>query len=140
MTRPYSNDLRARVAASVVGGRTCLATAALFGVSVASAAKWSRRLRVEGTAAAKPMGGARRAVLASERAWLLARIAAEPDLTLRAIKVELAERGVSVSLWAIWNFYASAGITFKKKHSAGRAGPPRYRKPTASLGLAAEAH
>jgi transposase len=123
MTRPYSDDLRARVASSVLNGRTCVATAALFGVSVASAAKWSARLRVEGTAAAKPMGGARRAVLANEREWLLARITAVPDLTLRAIRAELAERGVSVSLWAIWRFYASAGITFKKKHSAVRARP-----------------
>jgi transposase len=123
MTRPYSDDLRARVASSVLNGRTCVATAALFGVSVASAAKWSARLRVEGTAAAKPMGGARRAVLANEREWLLARITAVPDLTLRAIRAELAERGVSVSLWAIWHFYASAGITFKKKHSAVRARP-----------------
>lgn len=140
MTRPYSDDLRARVAASVLGGRTCVATAALFGVSVASAAKWSRRLRMDGTAAAKPMGGVRRAVLTGEREWLLARIAGEPDLTLRAIKAELAERGVSVSLWAIWSFYATAGITFKKKHSAGRAGASRHRQPKASLGLVAEAH
>ena len=81
------------------------------------------------------MGGTRRAVLTGEREWLLARIAAEPDLTLRAIKAELAERGVAVSLWAIWSFYASAGITFKKKHSSGRAGPPRHREPKASLGL-----
>jgi transposase len=123
MTRPYSDDLRARVASSVLNGRTCVATAALFGVSVASAAKWSARLRVEGTAAAKPMGGARRAVLANEREWLLARITAVPDLTLRAIRAELEERGVLVSLWAIWRFYASAGITFKKKHSAVRARP-----------------
>lgn len=112
MTRPYSDDLRTRVAASVVSGRTCLATAALFGVSVASAARWSRRLRVEGTAGAKPMGGVRRAVLVDEREWLMARIAAVPDLTLRAIKAEQAERGVSVCLWAIWRFYTSAEITF----------------------------
>ena len=140
MARPYSDDLRARVAASVLGGRTCLATAALFGVSVASVAKWSRRLRLEGSAAAKPMGGARRAALAGERDWLLARIAAVPDLTLRAIKAELAERGVFVSLWTIWSFYASAGITFKKKHSAIRAGARRHCKPKASLGLAVDAH
>ncbi len=41
MTRPYSGDLRARVAAAVVGGQTCLAVAALFDVSISSAAKWS---------------------------------------------------------------------------------------------------
>ena len=36
MARPYSHDLRDRVVRSVASGRTCRATAALFGVSVAS--------------------------------------------------------------------------------------------------------
>ena len=52
MGKPYSDDLRSRVAASVVAGRTCRATAELFGVSVASAVKWSQRLRQTGSAAA----------------------------------------------------------------------------------------
>jgi putative transposase len=44
-------------------------------------------------------------VLAGERAWLLARIAEVPDLTLRAIRRELADRGVVVSYDAVWRFY-----------------------------------
>ena len=68
MTRPYSDDLRARVAAAVVGGQTCRAAAALFDVSVSAVAKWSARRRAEGSAGSKPMGGARRAVLAGELA------------------------------------------------------------------------
>jgi len=137
MTRPYSDDLRARVAAAVVSGQTCRTAAGLFGVSIAAAAKWSARLRAEGSAAAKPMGGARRAVLAGERAWLLERIAAVPDLTLRAIKAELAVRGTVVGLWAVWRFYEAEGITFKKKHPGRRAGARRHRQPQAALGAAA---
>ena len=57
MARPYSQDLPDRVVNSVAGGRTCRATAALFGVSVASVVKWSQRWRVSGSAAAKQMGG-----------------------------------------------------------------------------------
>jgi transposase len=117
MTHPYSDDLRARVAA-VVGGQTCRAAAALFGVSVSAADKCSARLRAGGSADAKPMGGVRRAVLAGERAWLLERIAAAPDLTLRAIKAELAVRGTVVGLWAVWWFYEAKGITFKKPRLA----------------------
>jgi len=120
MVKPYSDDLRARVAASVAGGRTCRSTAELFGVSVASVVRWSQRLRQTGSAAAKPMGGTRRAVLASQRAWLLARIGEAPDLTLRALAGELAERGVVVSHWAVWKFCRSEKLTFKKKHSAQR--------------------
>ena len=90
MARPYSQDLRDRVIGSVASGRTCRATAALFGVSVASVVKWSQRWRTSGSAAAKPMGGWKQLLLHSEREWLLARIAEKPDLTLRAVVAELA--------------------------------------------------
>jgi transposase len=83
MARPYSQDLRDRVVSSVASGRTCRATAALFGVSMASVVKWSQRWRVSGSAAAKQMGGWRQLRLQREREWLLARIAEKPDLTLR---------------------------------------------------------
>ena len=39
------------------------------------------------------MGGNRPYALAGERDWLLARLAEKPDLTLRALVAELAERG-----------------------------------------------
>jgi len=66
MTRAYSDDLRERVAASVLGGRTCRATAQLFGVSVASAVKWSQRLRDTGSAAARSTGRQQPRSLAAE--------------------------------------------------------------------------
>ena len=121
MPGPYSNDLRERVAAAVADGLSCRAVAKLFRVSPSSVVKWSRRQRATGSAAAKPMDGVRRAVLADQRVWLLARIKQKPDLTLLAIRAELAERGVTVSLWAVWKLYASEGITFKKKPAASRA-------------------
>lgn len=92
MARPYSQDLRDRVVAVVASGLTSRVVAARFGVSVASAVKWSQRFRATGTAAAAKMGG-RPLRLAGERAWLLARIAEKPDLTLRAVMAELAECG-----------------------------------------------
>ena len=114
MARPYSQDLRDRVVASVVRGRTCRATAALFGVSVASVVKWSQRWRASGSAAAKPMGGWRPLRLQRERAWLLAHRAEKPDLTLRALMAELAECGTPASDGAVWRFFKHEGITFKK--------------------------
>ena len=114
---------------SVAGGRSCRATAGLFGVSVASVVKWSQRFRASGSAAAKPMGGHRRRILLGERDWLLARIAEKPDLTLRAVLAELAARGRVVSYGAVWAFFASEGITFKKKPARQRAGPARRRPP-----------
>ena len=123
MTRPYTLDLRERVARFVVSGGTTREAAERFAVSVTAAGHWARRLREIGSAAAFAMGGTRRAVLAGERDWLLARIAETPDLTLRAIQAELAERGVVVSYDAVWRFYRREAITFKKKPVRRRAGP-----------------
>jgi transposase len=125
MARPYSQDLRDRVVGSVAGGRSCRATAALFGVSVASVVKWSQRFRASGTAAAKKMGGWKQLMLLGQREWLLARIVEKPDLTLRAVMAELAERGTPASYGAVWRFFAREGVTFKKKPARQRAGPAR---------------
>jgi transposase len=133
MARPYSLDLRDRVAARVAAGETCRTVAALFGVSVSSVVRWSQRQRETGSAAAKPMGGKRPLVLAGERDWLLARIASKPDLTLRAVAAELAARGVVVSLAAVWTFFAREKISFKKKPARRRAGSRRRGAPAGAM-------
>ena len=115
MPRPYSQDLRDRAVASVAGGRSRRATAKIFSVSVATVVRWSQRFRATGSAAALAMGGHRPHCLASRREWLLARIAEKPDLTLRAIRAELADADVRVSYGALWAFFAREGITFKKR-------------------------
>jgi transposase len=93
MAKPYSSDLRERVAGAVLAGRACREVASPFGVSVASAVKWAQRLRASGSAAAKPMGGKRPCILASEEAWLLAQLEACPHLTVRTLADELRARG-----------------------------------------------
>jgi transposase len=99
----------------VAGGRSRRATAKMFSVSVATVVRWSQRFRMTGSAAALAMGGRRPHRLASKRDWLLARIAAKPDLTLRTLLAELAADGVKVSHGALWAFFAREGITFKKR-------------------------
>jgi transposase len=121
MARPYSTDLRERVVAAVASGQACRPVAELFSVSVSSVVKWSQRWRTTGSVAAKPMGG-RKLILLSERDWLLGRLAESPDVTLRALQAELAERGVVVSHNAIWKLFAAEGISFKKKPARQRAG------------------
>ena len=129
MARPYSQDLRERVVASVAAGRTCRSTAALFGVSVASVVKWSQRWRATGSAAAGQMGGWKQLMLLPEREWLLTRIAEKPDLTLRGVVAELADRGTPASYGAVWRFFKRQGISFKKKPLRQRAGSRRHRPP-----------
>jgi len=128
MVRAYSLDLRERVVAAVMTGRSCRAVAETFGVSVASVVKWTQRFRATGSAAAKPMGGKRPFALASERDWVLARIAQVPDLTLRALAAELAGRGIKVSNYAVWHFLKRAGLSFKKNTSRQRTGAARRRQ------------
>ena len=98
--------------------------AATFKVSVASVVKWSQRFRATGSAAARTMGGNRPYALAGERDWLLGRLAEKPDVTLRALLVELAERGIEVSYYAVWHFFEHEGISFKKSLRAGEQDRP----------------
>jgi transposase len=107
--------------------------ASTFKVSVASVVKWSQRWRATGSAAARPMGGNRPYALAGERDWLLRRVAEKPDLTLRGLLAELADRGIKVSYYAVWHFFEHEGISFKKKPARQRAGSPRRRKATGPM-------
>ena len=124
MAKPYSDDLRERVARSVVGGRSSRETARLFGVSVASAVKWSQRLRLTGSAASRPMGGHRKRILASQQEWLLGRLAQCPDLTVRVLAVELRGRGFEVSHSTVWSLLRSvSGRCFSLHLSSYRCSP-----------------
>jgi transposase len=125
MARPYSLDLRERVVAAVAAGASCRDAAKTYQIGVATVVKWSQRFRATGSAAAKPMGGVRRNSLGGQREWLLARIAAAPDVTLRGLVAELAERGVRSSYYAVWLFFVRHGISFKKKPARQRAGSAR---------------
>jgi transposase len=133
MARAYSLDLRERVVGRVMAGESCRVVAKLFGVSVASVVKWSQRYRASGSAAAKPVGGQRPYALAGERDWLLARIEERPDVTLRALVAELADRGIVVSYYAVWHFFEHEGISFKKKPARQRAGSAGRRAPPRAL-------
>ena len=133
MARAYSLDLRERVVAAIAAGGSCRQVAVLYRVSVASVVKWSQRFRSTGSAAAKRMGGNRPRSLAGERDWLLTRLAARPDLTLRALVVELSERGVVTSYGSVWRIVHDAGISFKKNSVRHRAGSAHRRKASGTV-------
>ena len=133
MTRPLSTDLRKRVVAAVFEGESCRSAALRFGVAVSSVVKWSQRYRATGSAAAHKVGGRRPYALQGQRDWLLARLAEKPDITLRALAAELAERGIKVSYFAVWHFFEHEGISFKKKPARQRAGSPRRRQATGAV-------
>jgi transposase len=138
MVKPYSDDLRERVALFVLSGATVRHAAAVFRVSVASVVKWTQRHRATGSAAARPMGGRRHDVMAPGRDYALARLAAQPSLTLRGLQGELAAQGLKVSYGAVWHFVHAEGLSFKKKR-AGRGGAPARDRTQAGAVEAASA-
>jgi len=71
------------------------------------------------------MGRAQLRSLAGEWDWLQARLAATPDLTLRALVAELRERGVATSYGSVWRIVRDGGVTFKKNTVRHRAGSAR---------------
>jgi len=123
MPKAYSTDLRLRVIAAVEAGESRRAAATRFGVSPSAAVKWTRRARLTGIIEPKRMGGHRPFALAPHRVWVLSRLAEKPDLTLRALALELADQGVKISDYAVWNFLRREGVTFKKKPARSRTGP-----------------
>lgn len=121
MARAYSQDLRERVVRSVDGGLSRRRAASLFGLAISTVVEWVRVWRETGSLAAKPMGGDHSSRLKGERAWLLGRIAAVPDLTLEEIRAELGARGIHVGYGTVWRFFAGEGISFKKNRARRRA-------------------
>jgi transposase len=104
-----------RVAAALEQGETVRSAAKRFGVSVASAVRVGQRLRSGLGQGHGKIGGHRRAKLKGDTGdWLLARLAEKPDLTMRALMAELADRGVHVVHDTVWRFVRKAGQTVKK--------------------------
>jgi transposase len=127
MAKAYSLDLRERAVARVMAGESCRQVAKLFKISVASVVKWSQRFRTTGSPAAKPMGRQQQRRLAGEREWIMARLSRGPDLTLRAVVVELQERGVAASYGSVWRIVHDGDLSFKKNAVRQRTGSSRRR-------------
>lgn len=124
MAKSLSEDLRARVIEAVERGLSRRGAAARYGVSVSSAVRWVAEWRASGTKRAKPQGGDRRSQRIEAFAdVILARVAAEVDMTLTEIAAMLAaEHGASFAPSSVWRFFDRHAVTFKKNGARGRAG------------------
>ena len=117
MGKPYSDDLRSRVVASMAGGRTCREAGAIFGVAPSTAGNWYRRYQQTSGYSARPMGGDHRSKLAAETSWISERLSAVPELTLTEVRGDLADRGIEVSYASVWRTVRKLGLRFKKEPS-----------------------
>jgi transposase len=126
MPKPYSLDLRERVAGFVAAGHSRRAAAGHFAVSVSFVVKLLTALGTNGQLDPKPSGGRRHAKLEPHRAFLLARVSEKEDITMPELALALeAATGTkaapaSLSRWLIRN-----GYRFKKNPAGQRARSPR---------------
>jgi len=134
MPKPYSLDLRERVAGFVEAGHSRRAAASHFAVSVSFVVKLLAAVGTSGRLDPRPSGGRRHAKLEPHRAFLLAQIQAKDDITMPELALALeAETGTkadpaSLSRWLIRN-----GYRFKKNTAGERARSPRDPRGTRRL-------
>ena len=127
MARYLSEDLRVRVIEAVRTGASRRQAAARFGVSVSSAIRWAAEWRASGTAPRAQGGDRRSDRIEAEAAFLLARVAETPDVTLAELRAALwRERSVLVAVSTLWRFFDRRRITLKKR----RRTPPSRSAPT----------
>jgi len=111
-------------------GLSCRKAARRFKVGVSSVIRWCAQLRQTGDVTPRKRDGGRLSGrIEAEAALILERVAAKRDITLKELKAELAERGVRVSIGALWRFFARRQITLKKDGPCRRAGSSRRPGP-----------
>jgi transposase len=118
MGKPYSQDLRERVIATVGSGTRVCAAARLFLVSVSYVSKVVGRQRTTGETTARVGKVGRKPKLAAHDDAIAAHVAAYPDATLEELQAWLAdERNVTVSIGCLWNRLKFLKLTLKKSRS-----------------------
>ncbi len=136
MGKPYSQDLRERVIATVGSGTRVCAAARLFLVSVSYVSKVVGRQRTTGEATARLGRVGRKPKLAPHDAAIRARIAACPDATLEELQAWLADdRQVTVSIGCLWNRLKFLKLPLKKSRSAPLSRTGRMSRRRAMTGV-----
>ena len=118
-----SLDLRERVVAAVDDGMSRRGAAERFGVSAASAIRWTKRAGETGSAAAMSPGGDHRSGrIESRAAFILAAVETAPDITLVELRDKLlGECGESFGVTTIWRFFKRRNYTLKKSRRMRRS-------------------
>ena len=99
MGKPISVDLRQRVCQAAQEGLSCRQAAARFKISASSAIRWVSLLSAEGSFAPRPQGGDRKSGrIEAQAAFILARVAETPDVTLAELQTLLSIRGLDVGV------------------------------------------
>ena len=114
MARPLSPDLRERVVACHETGESIRRVASLFGIAPSTVSKWAQRRRETGSVTPAKFGGYRRRLLEPHREIVFVLVLETPHRLARALRNELAERGIVVSEETLRSFLHAEGLSFKK--------------------------
>ena len=122
MPKPLSNDLRERIIAYVKAGHSARSAARHYGVGESSATKLVGRYLKTGRLAPLPMGRPTgQGKLAPHKAYLKARIEAEPDMTMPELAGHLyQDQDVQADPATLSRLLRCMGLTYKK--NTGRHG------------------
>jgi transposase len=120
MPKPYSEDLRSRVAEAVAAGHTVRAVALQYKVSPAFVCRMHALWRETGAIQGKPFGGYKRSRLEPYEAAIKEQLANHPSMTLQELQIWLEhEQNLSVSMSAIDKFIRHK-LGYRYKKNAGR--------------------
>ena len=116
--KPYSEDLRERIAAAcAVGDSSISQVAARFRVSLSFVNKLLKRQRTSGSVAALPhRGGPAPRLQEADRQRLAACVAAQPDATLAELRQHLVAAGSpAVGQTVLWQTLQQLDLRRKKR-------------------------
>jgi transposase len=120
MPHALSNDLRERVVEYVEDGKSRREAARRLKVASSTAVRVVKTFRETGSFAPKPRGGYRHGKLPPHRDFILAKVAAQPDITMPELAaVLLQEKTVTVAPATVSRFLIGCGLSFKK-NTAGK--------------------
>lgn len=121
--RPYSEAYRRRVLEEVAAGNSRRGAARRFKVGASSAIRWQKQLEESGSAAPASRPRKSRSPLEAHAAWLLALIAAEPDLSLAELAQRIeTELRLKTSTSAMDRCVQRHDLSFKKNAARRRTG------------------
>lgn len=116
MAAPLSLDLRLRVVEAVEQhGMSRRAAAARFDIGVRTAIRWVSEFRTSGRLAARKMGNPSPPKLSAHRSLVREVLAKKPDISIEALRHELAEQGIVIGYGSIRRFFQREQITRKKR-------------------------
>jgi transposase len=121
MGKPYSDDLRERVVATIEAGHTRKEVAGLFNIALSTVGGFIKRKRETGRVSPDKFGGYKTFSLEPHSDLVKELVAGQPDITLAELQARLAKKKVKVSQSGISRFLHHINLTFKKKSPCSRA-------------------